>query len=47
LGAGGVQTRLAAPGGHTRATSTRATTVHHQISPGHSPDIQRTSETAH
>ena len=47
LAPGGIQTRLAAPGGRTRATSTRATTVHHQITPGHSPGIQPTYETEH
>ncbi len=34
---GGVQPRLAAPGSRTRATSTRTGTVHHQITPRHSP----------
>jgi hypothetical protein len=44
---GGIQTRLAAPAGRTRATGTRATTVHHQITTGYSPEIQLTYETEH
>ena len=44
---GGLQPRLAAPGTRTRATSTRAGTVHHQITPGHSPKWQPTSEAEH
>ena len=47
LASDGTQTRLAAPAGRVRATSTRAATVHHQITPGHSADIQPTYETTH
>jgi hypothetical protein len=43
----GIQTRLAAPGGRTRATSTCTTTVRHQITPGHTPEIHPTSGTEH
>jgi hypothetical protein len=44
---GGVQTRLAAPGGRTRASSTRTATVRPQITPSHSPGIHRISERMH
>jgi hypothetical protein len=43
----GIQTRLAAPGNRTRATCTRTATVHHQITPGHSPEIHPIYETEH
>jgi hypothetical protein len=43
----GVQPRLAAPAGRTRATSTRTATVRHQITPSHSSRIHRTSEEVH
>jgi len=43
----GIQTRLAAPGGRTRAAGTRTTTVRHQITPGHSLEIHPTSGTVH
>jgi hypothetical protein len=43
----GIQTRLAAPGSRTRATCTRTATAHHQITPGHSPEIHPTYETEH
>ena len=43
----GVQPRLAAPAGRTRATSTRTATVRHQITPSHSSRIHRASEEVH
>lgn len=43
----GIQARLAAPGGRTRATSTCTTTVRPQITPGYTPDIHPTSGTEH
>ena len=47
MASNGIQTRLAAPGGRTRATSTRTTAVRHQITPGYSPEIHPTSGTEH
>jgi hypothetical protein len=47
LDSAGIQPRLAAPGTRARATSTHAGTVRRQITPGHSPDLQRTSGTGH
>jgi hypothetical protein len=44
---GGVQTRLTAPGDRTRASCTRTATAHRQITPSHSPEIQRPPGTAH
>ena len=43
----GIQRRLAVPAGRARATSTHATTGHHQITPGYSPEIRQTSRAAH
>ena len=44
---GGVQTRLAAPGGRTRAISTRTTTVRPQITPSHTLGIHWIPERMH
>jgi len=43
----GIQPRLAAPGGRTRATSTCTTTVRHQITPSYSPEFHPTFGTVH